>query len=104
MVVIKYKDEARENRKEQRLSINLHEFLDMLEYVDMKNGMDLKIGDNNLLTRVASVQLFSKDKEYNYCVTEIYIMPFNEKKEFIDISADLLTKQQLMDKVLENIL
>lgn len=99
MVVIKYKDEAHKNRKEQRLSTNLHDFLEMLEYVDMKNGVDLKIGDNNLLTLVAYGQLFSNNNEYHHCITEVLIMPYERKLEFVDISNFLISRENIINEL-----
>ena len=85
-VVIKYKDIAHKNKKEKIMSCSLHNFLEMVQYVDIKNGVDLEIGDNNLLTIRAYGQCYEIKDDYYNVITDIYIMPFEGKVVFIDIS------------------
>ena len=58
----------------------------MVQYVDIKNGVDLEIGDNNLLTIRAYGQCYEIKDDYYNVITDIYIMPYEGKGEFIDIS------------------
>lgn len=89
-VVMKYKDIAHKDRKETIMSCSLHDFLEMVEYVDIKNGIDLKIGDNNLLTICAYGQGYEMKGEHYNVITEIFIMPYEDEGEFLDISQQLI--------------
>ena len=91
-VIFKYKDKAHEHLEDKIIQGNLHDFLNNIEYIDFKNGIDLKIGDNNLLTIVAYGQNYLINNEFSYAITEIIIMPYNEVREFLDISNQLLLK------------
>ena len=85
-VVIRYKDIAHKDKKDTIMSCGLHDFLEMAEYVDIKNGIDLKIGDNDLLTIRAYGQGYIMNDEYYNVITEIFIMPYEGEGEFLDIS------------------
>lgn len=97
VIILKYKDKAHEHLKDKILQGSLHDFLSNIEYVDFKNGIDLKIGDNNLLTIIAYGQNYLINNEFNYVITEILIMPYNndEEHEFLDISYKLLSNLNL---------
>lgn len=101
-VVIKYKDVAHKNKKEKIISCRLHDFLEMAQYADIKNGVDIEIGDNNLLAIRAYGQQYEMNDNYYNITTDIYFMPYKGEGEFIDISYifdDLIfktLKQQIM--------
>lgn len=90
-IIFKYKDKIHEHLEKKIIQGNLHDFLNNIEYVDIKNGIDLKIGDNNLLTIIAYGQNYSINSKFNCIITEIVIMPYNNDREFLDISYELLS-------------
>lgn len=92
-ILFKYKDKTHKHLENKILQGSLHDFLSNIEYVDFKNGIDLKLGDNNLLTIIAYGQNYYINNEFNNVITEIIIMPYNndEDREFLDISFKLLS-------------
>ena len=92
-VIFKYIDKAHEHLADKILQGNLHDFLNNIEYVDFKNGIDLKVGDNNLLTIIAYGQNYLINNEFNHVITEILIVPYtnDEEREFLDISFKLVS-------------
>lgn len=86
VVVYKYKDTAHKEQKEIIRECYLHDFLDVVEYVDIKNGIDLAITDNDLLTIIAYGQCYELNGICEKITTYIYIMPYNDEREFLDIS------------------
>lgn len=102
-VVIKYKDIAHKDKQDTIMSCNLHDFLEMAEYVDIKNGIDLKIGDNNLLTIRAYGQGYVMNDEYYNVITEIFIMPYEGEGEFLDISQYLNNQMNDIYMAMKNI-
>lgn len=86
-VVFKYTDPAHYKNKETIKSCYIHDFLDMVEYTDFKNGIDIEISDDKVLTVVAYGQFYTLNEEYFNVITNIYFLPYNEDKEFLDISS-----------------
>ena len=60
------------------------EYLSMMEYSDIKNGIDIKIGDNNILTITAYGQAYKVGEKWYTIEEEILIMPLDENNDFID--------------------
>lgn len=84
--IIKYFDEAHKLKKTIIKECELHSCIDMIEYVDVKNGIDIANIDG-FLTFLAYGQSYtlSKSNDSHFIVTGIQIMPFNTKKESINI-------------------
>lgn len=89
VVVIDFVDEAHKDNERQILSCNLHDFLSTVEYVDIKNGVDITIGSDNTLCLVAHGQTYRKNNELYFSKTEIHILPYVNDFEFLDISNTL---------------
>ena len=94
-IIIKYVDKANEKRKEEILSCNMHDYLDMLEYIDIKNGIDLVIEDNNIFSIHAYGQCYKLKDDFHFVETNIYIMPYDENRDFIDISNFLVANKEM---------
>ena len=92
--IIKYVDKGHSSRKETILSGNLHNFIDMVEYCDIKNGIDLLIKDNQFLTIRTYGQGYTMEidgnEEYNLISQEIVVMPYVDDYKFINIVPLLL--------------
>lgn len=89
LVVFRYVDEYHKEKEQQTMSCQLHEFLSMMEYSDIKNGIDIKIGDNNILTITAYGQAYKVGEKWYTIEEEILIMPLDENNDFIDLSNTL---------------
>lgn len=102
VVVFKYYDIAHKKKKHMYSQCKLHEFLSQIEFVDYKNGIDLAITDNDLLTIIAFGQGYERDG-INYLIERhIFIMPMADNNEFIDISPKLKNKVQKIDYTMIN--
>lgn len=89
-VIIKYIDPAHKNKKEQIMECELHDFMNMIEYCDIKNGADLYIDSNGLFSIVTYGQFYKMKDEWFNIQTKIDILPFDENKEFLSISSFLI--------------
>ena len=94
-IIIKYVDKANEKREEEILSCNMHDYLDMLEYIDIKNGIDLVIEDNNIFSIHSYGQCYKLKDDFHFVETNIYIMPYDENRDFIDISNFLVANKEM---------
>ena len=56
----------------------------MVEYTDLKNGMDFTIDERNIMNIIVYGQLYTIQNEYHY--VKIDIMPYNNQREFISIA------------------
>ena len=95
VATIKYVDPANSNKKEKIVQTNLHDILEMIEYVDFKNGVDLEIGIDNLLTFVAYGEFYIMNGKDYFRKTCIHIMPYVGNYEFVDISSFLVDPMKL---------
>lgn len=91
-VIIKHMDEAHKSQKDENYQCKLHDFLDVIEYVDFKNGIDLEIGECNLLTINTYGQIFtySNGDKSDYVRNVIHIVPFEKNGDAVDISKYLV--------------
>ena len=78
-IIIKYVDKANEKRK----------------YIDIKNGIDLVIEDNNIFSIHAYGQCYKLKDDFHFVETNIYIMPYDENRDFIDISNFLVANKEM---------
>lgn len=85
-VVFKYLDVAHKDNQEIIKSCNLHDCFEMIEYADFKNGVDVLLNDDGLLTFIVHGQRYTYKDEYSLVTTAIIIMPYDENKNSIDIS------------------
>jgi len=72
---------------------SLYECLDIIQYFDIKNGIDLEIGDNNIF------QILCYGNDFNH-PTVISVLPYDENRDFLDISAIL---KNIFENVIKNL-
>ena len=84
-VIYKYFDEANKEKEPVIKQCNLHDCLDMVQYADIKNGVDFATVEG-FLTFIC----YGSEYEYNnqmYLVTTgIQIRPYDKERNFIRIS------------------
>ena len=84
-VIYKYFDEANKEKEPVIKQCNLYDCLDMVQYADIKNGVDFAVVEG-FLTFIC----YGSEYEYNnkiYLVTTgIQIRPYNKERNFIQIS------------------
>lgn len=94
-VIIKYLDPAHENREERISSCSLHDFMEMVQYTDIKNGVDIEIGDNNVFNLICYGATYTINDILYSVKTRISIMPYDENKDFLDLSQFFLKNDNL---------
>lgn len=98
VVSISYIDDVDNGENKKNLNCSLHDFLSMVEYVDFKNGLDIVIGDNNVLSLVAYGQYYEINNQLYYMKSIINILPYVGEFEFLDISTAIINmKNDLID-------
>lgn len=85
-VVIKCENSINKDKSDIIKQCNLYDCLEMVEYVDAKNGIDLEISDNNIFTIVAYGQSYECNGKYELVKNLIHIMPYDDNRDFLDIS------------------
>ena len=66
-------------------SCKLHDFMNMIEFVDYKNGIDLYYDEKEILTIMAYGQGYKINGIYSLTKTRIIILPYNERKKFLNL-------------------
>lgn len=66
-------------------SCKLHDFMDMVEYVDNKNGIDLYYDDKEILTIMAYGQGYEMNGKHYMVKTKIKVLPYNDSREFLNL-------------------
>lgn len=88
-IIFKHVDDAHKHCKDVIKSCQLHDFMEMIEYVDFKNGVDFAIDDNGVFVIIVYGQGYELNGYYNLVETHIYVMPYNENKEFISLFSEV---------------
>lgn len=83
-VIFKYFDIANKDKKPVIKQCKLYDCLDMTQYVDQKNGIDITYVDNFLTFICYGENYLINDKTY-ITTTGIQIRPYNKKRDFINI-------------------
>ena len=78
-----------------QLEGNLHNYLEFIEYIDFKNGIDLEIGDCDIFTIIAYGELYKEKSEYGYAQYSIEIIPLDENGDGVDMSKYLVSPIKL---------
>jgi hypothetical protein len=94
-VILKYLDPAHEKREEKVRNCSLHDFMEMVQYADIKNGVDIEIGDNNIFNLVCYGETYTINDIIYSVKTCISIMPYDENKDFLDLSQFLLNNNSI---------
>lgn len=97
-VIFKYMDLAHQKNDEIIKGCSFHDFMEMIEYTDFKNGIDIVIDDNNIFTLVAYGQGYYLNDEYYNVVTNIQILPYDENRKFLDVSRFFIQQELSIDK------
>ena len=84
-VLIKSFDEMHKNSEPVIKSCKLHNCQEMLEYVDIKNGVDIADVDG-YFTFLTYGQCYVVNGQTHMIMQGIQIRPFNNKKEFITLT------------------
>lgn len=88
-------DEAHKDKEEFIKGCLLHEFIDEIDDIDAKNGIDLTYQNNGILTLIAYGQNYQINSKWYMTETHIDILPMDEHKEFLNIIPDIAPQQNL---------
>lgn len=80
--IIKYFDEANKKKEPAIKQCNLYNCSDMIQYSDIKNGVDFTIIEG-FLTFICYGSEYEYNNQLHLVTTGIQIRPYTENKEFI---------------------
>lgn len=83
-VIYKYFDEANKEKEPVIKQCNLYDCLHMVQYADIKNGVDFAIVEG-FLTFVCYGSEYQYNNQIHLVITCIQIRPFNKNKDFIHL-------------------
>ncbi len=69
--------------------------MEMVQYTDIKNGVDIEIGDNNVFNLICYGATYTINDILYSVKTRISIMPYDENKDFLDLSQFFLKNDNL---------
>lgn len=81
-VIYKYFDEANKEKEPVIKQCNLYDCLDMVQYTDIKNGVDFTIVEG-FLTFICYGSEYEYDNQIHIVTTGIQIRPYDNNREFI---------------------
>lgn len=84
-VIFKKIDIAHKSQNQIIKTCSLHDFMEMVEYTDFKNGIDFAVDENDIFIVVVYGQGYELDGFYNFIETHIHIMPYDDNRKFINI-------------------
>lgn len=84
-IIFKHIDEAHKKQKDVIKPCRLHDFMEMIEYVDFKNGIDFAVEDNGVFIVIVYGQGYELDGYYHLIETHIHLMPYDKDKNFVRI-------------------
>ena len=88
-IIFKHMDEAHKNKKDVIKSSQLYDFMEMIEYVDFKNGFDFAVEDNGVLVIVVYGQGYEMNGVYHLIETHIHVLPYDENRNFLNITMNI---------------
>lgn len=80
--IYKYFDEANKEKEPVIKQCNLYDCLDMVQYTDIKNGVDFTIVEG-FLTFICYESEYEYDNQIHIVTTGIQIRPYDNNREFI---------------------
>ena len=83
-VIYKYFDEANKEKEPVIKQCSLYNCLDMVQYADTKNGIDLALVEN-FLTFICYGQEYSMEDGVHIKTTGIQIRPYGHDREFVTL-------------------
>lgn len=84
-VIFKHVDQAHNHKEDIIKPCQLYDFMEMIEYVDFKNGIDFAVEDNGVFVVVAYGQGYELDGKYHLIETHIHVMPYDQDRNFLRI-------------------
>lgn len=84
-IIFKHVDEAHKKQVDVIKPCQLHDFMEMVEYVDFKNGFDFAVEDNGVFVIVVYGQGYEMKGTYHLIETHIHVMPYDENRNFLRI-------------------
>ena len=81
-VIYKYFDEASKEKEPVIKQCNLYDCLDMVQYADIKNGVDFAMVEG-FLTFICYGSEYEYNNQIHLVTTGIQIRPYNNNKDFI---------------------
>lgn len=84
-VIYKYFDEANKEREPVIKQCNLYDCLDMVQFADIKNGVDFAMVEG-FLTFICYGSEYEYNNQIHLVITGIQIRPYNKERNFIQIS------------------
>lgn len=81
-VIYKYFDEANKEKEPVIKQCNLYDCLDMIQYADIKNGVDF-VTVEGFLTFICYGFEYEYNNQIHLVTTGIQIRPYNDNREFI---------------------
>lgn len=84
-VIYKYFDEANKEKEPVIKQCNLYDCLDMVQYADIKNGIDFATVEG-FLTLICYGSEYELNKQVYLVTTGIQIRPYDKKKSYIYLS------------------
>ena len=84
-VIYKYFDEANKEREPVIKQCNLYNCLDMVQYADIKSGVDFAIVEG-FLTFICYGSEYEYNNQIHLVTTGIQIRPYNKERNFVQIN------------------
>ena len=81
-IIYKYFDEANKEKEPVIKQCNLYDCLDMVQYADIKNGIDFAIVEG-FLTFICYGSEYEYNNQIHLVTTGIQIKPYNDNREFL---------------------
>lgn len=83
-IIYKYFDEANKEKEPVIKQCNLYDCLDMVQYADIKNGVDFAIVEG-FLTFICYGSEYEYNNQIHLVTTGIQIRPYNVNKDFVSL-------------------
>ena len=84
-VIYKYFDEASKEKEPVIKQCNLYDCLDMVQYADIKNGVDFAVVEE-FLTFICYGSEYEYNNQIQLVTTGIQIRPYDKERNFIQIN------------------
>lgn len=84
-IIFRHMDEAHKKQEDVIKACQLYDFMEMIEYVDFKNGIDFAVEDNGVFVVIVYGQGYEMNSNYYLIETHIHVMPYDENRIFLRI-------------------
>lgn len=86
-LICKYQDKAHKNQEQQIIGSCISQLNEELERFDLKNGVDILLGDDGYLCFMVYGQGYTYKEEYHLITMTVKIMPYDKNEEFISFET-----------------